>query len=60
MTQIVISVISRLFKECFIIWFSEPGETRPTNGRSLDGAVVAEIADWITFLLLLYNFMIPL
>jgi len=27
----------------FIIWFSEPVETRPTNGCSLDGAVVAEI-----------------
>jgi len=27
----------------FIGWFSEPGEMRPANGRSLDGAVVAEI-----------------
>ena len=27
----------------FIRWFSEPGETRPANGLSLDGAVVAEI-----------------
>ena len=27
----------------YIIWFSEPGETRPANGRSADGAVVAEI-----------------
>ena len=27
----------------FIIRFSEPGDTRPANGLSLDGAVVAEI-----------------
>ena len=27
----------------FIRWFKEPGETRPANGLSLDGAVVAEM-----------------
>ena len=36
-------VISRLVKETFVVWFSEPGEIRPANGRSLDGAVVVEI-----------------
>ena len=35
--------ISRLVKNVFIIWLSEPGETRSANGRSLDGAIVAEI-----------------
>ena len=43
------TVISCLVKACFfIIRFSEPGETRPSNGCSLDGA---EIIYYVIFLL---------